>query len=420
MDIINNIQQSKSYLWGLYKTEKHPVSLASGQGASGIMVQLVKEFTDKTRSDIKKWRESMDATDDIDDPRWYLQQDLYDNLLTDGHLAAVINIRKAATMSRRSMVKDAKSGTEIPEQTAYFQTEWWYNMMEYLLDSVFRYYTVMELVDPTTNTWQLIPRRNCVPQTGMIYFEVAGNKGVNYTDPAFAKNVIELKSVSSKYGILNNIIPQLIWKRNAQQVWADFAERFGIPLISAETTRTDKLTIDKIQKGMKNLGQAAQAILPEGTKITIHDSVQKGDPHKVFLEQINLANDEISKNILGGTMVIDNGSSRSQSEVHERTLDEKIAESDRRMIEFFVNGKLIPLLRNWGFKFTDTSVFAFDRTESIGISDHWKIVNEALQSYEIDPDWVSNRFNFPIIGKKKTPTTPEPGKPKAAFSANFQ
>jgi len=260
-----------------------------------------------------------------------------------------------------------------------------------------------------------------VPQTGMVYFEVAGTKGVKYTDPAFAKNVIELKSTGSKYGILNNIIHQLIWKRNAQQVWADFAERFGIPLITAETTRTDKPSLDKIQKAMRNLGQAAQGLLPEGTKITIHDSVQKGDPHKVFLEQINLANDEISKNILGGTMVIDNGSSRSQSEVHERTLDEKIAESDRRMIEFFVNGKLIPLMRTWGFKFTDNSVFCFDRMESISLSEHWKIVSDALQNYEIDPDWVSNRFNFPIIGKKATAATQEPGKPaKAAFSANFQ
>ncbi len=132
----------------------------------------------------------------------------------------------------------------------------------------------------------------------------------------------------------------------------------------------------------------------------------------------------MSKRILGGTMILDDGSSRSQSEVHERQLDEKITEGDRRMIEFFVNDKFIPLLRNWGFAFTDNEVFAFDRTEEISLSDHWKIVNEASENFEIDPDWVAERFNIKIIGKKEAPNPTQqpvkPAKPAKAFTSNFQ
>lgn len=416
--INEKVNTSKSYLWGLFKAESKNAIPFKGVNNSGVIIQqLTKEFTDRARAEIKAWRSAMDAAENPDDPRWNVLQDLFDNLSTDGHLSAVMNIRKSATLSTRFLIKDSKTGKEIADQTALLQTEWFYNMMEHLLGSVFKKYTVMELTDPVTFTWNLIPRRNCSPQKGMVYFEVSGSRGVNYTDPMYARNVIELKSISP-FGILNDIVPQLIWKRNAQQTWADFAERFGIPMVTAETVKTDKKSLDDIEKQLRALGQAAQAILPEGTKIVIHDSVQKGDPHKVFLEQISLANEEISKAIVGGTMISDNGSSKSQSEVHERTLNEKIAESDRRMIEFFVNGKLIPLLRTWGFKFTDTSVFEFDRTESLSMSDHWKIISEALTTYDIDPDWVSKTFNFPILGTKEAKTTP-PQKPKA-FAQNFE
>jgi len=415
---------TKSYLYGLFKAEsKAPMQKGGGGSSSSIVMQLTNEFSDRARADIQKWRDALEAADNPDDPRWSTLQDLYANLLTDGHLTAVINIRKAATLSNRFIVRDAKTGKDVPEQTALLKTEWFYKMMEHLLDSVFFKYTVMELVDPVTMRWELIPRRNCSPQRGLIYLEVAGSKGIPYTDPGFARNILELQSISP-FGLLNNIIPQLIWKRNAQQTWADFSERFGIPLISAETTKTDKTSLDKIEKQVRALGQAAQAILPEGTKITIHDQAQKGDPHKVFLEQITVSNEEVSKAIVGGTMVVDSGSSRSQSEVHERTLDYKIAESDRRMVEFFVNGKLIPLLRTYGFKFTDTSAFEFDRTESLSLSAHWDIVNEALSFYDVDEEWVSTTFNFPITGKKQgVPGALPAGKKlteKAPFTANFQ
>lgn len=414
---------SRSYLFGLFKAESKAPIQRGGGGNSSIITQLTNEFTDRARVEIQKWRDGQQAASSPDDPRWNLLQDLFENLKDDGHLTAVINLRKAATLSSRFIVKDAKTGKEDTEQTALLKTQWFYTMLEQLLDSVYYKYSVFELVDPVTMRWELIPRRNCCPQRGMVYFEVAGTKGVSYTDPAYARNILSIESLSP-FGLLNNIVPQLIWKRNAQQTWADFSERFGIPLISAETTKTDKTSLDKIEQQMRSLGQAAQAILPEGTKIVIHDQVQKGDPHKVFSEQITVTNGEVSKAIVGGTMVVDDGSSRSQSEVHERTLDDKIAESDRRMVEFFVNGKLIPLLRTYGFKFTDTSVFEFDRTESLSLSAHWDIVNEVLTHYEVDEEWISSTFNVPIKGKKQNaPGVLPAGKApaaKATFTENFQ
>jgi hypothetical protein len=395
--------KSQSYLWGLIRKEtKSPTASTSSSKKSGVVAQIISEFKDQTRTNIQKWREAMQAAYDTDDPRWFPLQDLFDNLSTDGHLQALMQIRKAAVTGNRFYIMSA-DGSENEEATQQLQTEWFYNLMEYFLDSIYKKVSVIELFDPANMLWKPVPQRNICPQLQRIYMEVSGNKFINYADPKFQRNLIFTESIHH-YGILNDIIPQLIWKRNAQQVWADLAERFGIPMITAETIATNKKQLDDIEDSLNKLGQAANAVLPEGTKVTIHDGSTKGDPHKIFMEQIKTTNDEMSKDMVGGTMVIDDGSSRSQSEVHERTLDKKIAEKDRRMIEFIVNNKLIPMLRMHGFKFNDKERFVFDRSESLSLKEHWEIVSEAATQFEFDQkgiEWIAKTFNVPVVGKKQ-------------------
>jgi hypothetical protein len=407
--------KTESYLWGLIKKEsKSPVAATKGGSKSGLVTQIISEFKDRTRSNISKWRDAGDLAYNIDDPRWFVLQDLYDNLMSDGHYMALRQIRMAAVTGNRFYIMD-QDGNENDEVTQQLQTEWFYNLMEFWLDSIYRKYSVVELVDPVNMIWKPVPHRNICPQNQRIYFEVGGTQFINYSDPKFQRNMIYVESIHP-YGIMNDIVPQLIWKRNAQQVWADLSEKFGIPLVAAETMHTDKKQLDQIQSALDDMGQAANAILPEGTKITIYDGSTKGDPHKIFMEQIKTTNDEMSKNIVGGTMVIDDGSSRSQSEVHERTLDDKIAEKDRRMIEFTVNNKLIPMLRMHGFKFNDNERFVFDRSESLTLKEHWEIVQGVLTTHEVDEQWISKTFNVPIVSKKQT-STPSSTK---GLSANFQ
>jgi len=388
---------------------------SSKSSKNSIITKLVEEFQDRSRSDITKWRQAIQAAENPEDPRWFLLQDLYDNLMTDGHLMANIDLRKAATLGSRFYIQDA-NGQEDAETTELIQDEWVYNIISMLLDSIFKGYTVVELVntDPENFEFQLIPRRNCCPQLDLIYLEVGGNKSINYADKKFETRVIHIES-AYLFGIINDIVPQLIWKRNAQQVWADFCERFGIPMVTAETMKTDKKEIDLIEDMLSGLGQAAQAVLPEGTKIQIHDASTKGDPHNVFNEQIKTTNSEMSKRLVGGTMLTDDGSSRSQSEVHERSLDYKLAESDRRMIEFMFNKKIIPALRTWGLKIPEGFKFVFDRSEKLSLKEHWEIVNQASAKYEIDQEWIAKTFNIPIKGEKQN----QGFNPSGGISGNF-
>ncbi len=152
---------------------------------------------------------------------------------------------------------------------------------------------------------------------------------------------------------------------------------------------------------LQALGEAATAVLPEGTSLNIQPFTG-GDSFQVYKAQIDALDNEISKAIVGGTMVTDNGSSRSQSEVHERNLDEKLAQADSRLVEFTVNDQLFPILEYWGYGISPkTDYFEFDRGSELTLKEHWDIVNAALQHYEIDQEWVSKTFDIPITGVRE-------------------
>ena len=128
---------------------------------------------------------------------------------------------------------------------------------------------------------------------------------------------------------------------------------------------------------------------------------------------------ELSKAIVGGTMNTDNGSSRSQAEVHERNLDDKIAATDRRMVQFVVNNQLIPMMQFWGWNInSETDKFLFDTSFELTLSEHWNIVNEVMQRYEVEVNWLSKTFNIPIVGERKDNVSDT--EPKGNLSKNFR
>src|SRR5690606_24150430 len=108
---------------------------------------------------------------------------------------------------------------------------------------------------------------------------------------------------------------------NARQVWARCTEKFGDPLLTATSNSSDPTKIKRLETMLRMLGESAMAVLPEGTTLDIKTEARQGDPYNLYLQQAKYNDEQISKRLLGGTMVSDNGSSRSQSEVHERSLN---------------------------------------------------------------------------------------------------
>ena len=82
----------------MFKVEAKATTPPASGKSSGIAVQIIQQFKDRSRAEIKSWQQALDACGNPETPRWALLQDLYDNLRLDGHLTAAISLRKAATL----------------------------------------------------------------------------------------------------------------------------------------------------------------------------------------------------------------------------------------------------------------------------------------------------------------------------------
>lgn len=404
--------------------------ITSSPNAQAITTKIVMEFKDRQRAEIQRWQRAIATATQPDAPRMYELQDMFDNLKADGHYIGDMRVRRAATLCTPFSIIDKNTGKVQDEKTEFFARKWFYDFMKNALDYAVRGYTQLELVDTQMPKFKLIPRRNLVPPKHEILLSVQDSKGIDYT-PEMGRTIVEIGE-EDDLGLMADICGQLIWKRNAQQSWAEFSERFGFPLITATTNKSNAADIANIRKMLAALGEAANAVLPEGTTIDIKPSAT-GDAYLVYDKQIERINAEISKALLSGTMVTDNGSSRSQSEVHERTLDDKVAEDDRRVITFTVNDQIIPMLALWGHDLNpEVDRFRFEPSNQLTLDKLWTMLDGMLNRFDIPMDWISRKFGVPIDAlKAQIPATPiqqqaqpkKPQQPQASiggFTANFR
>lgn len=364
-----------------------------------IFARILNEFADRQRADIKKWRNAVNSAMDPESPKYYPLQDLYDNLRADGHWISQVELRKGSTLANTFNIIDKKSGQPDNDKTLIFKEQWFYDFMDEALDSITKGYTIFELTDFMRPVFEMIPRRNVISAKRQITTEVSNDAGIDYSG-LIGDTIVEVGK-PKQLGLMADLCGLLIWKRNAQQSWAEYSEKFGMPLITATSASSNPQEIRRMEDMLRTLGEAAQAVMPAGTTIDIK-SPTGGDNYQVYDKQIDRINSEISKAVCGGTMVTDNGSSRSQSEVHERNLDNKITARDRRIITFVVNDQLIPILARNGFPLSpDTDRFEFEESYELTLIDLLEVLKWMGDRYEIPTEWISKTFNIPITAVKE-------------------
>ena len=87
------------------------------KNGQNVVTQIIREFKDQTRAEIKKWRNALRMAADIDSPHNYMLQDLYDNLEADGHFIAQVLLRKAATTGYSFCIANKETGKKDDKKT---------------------------------------------------------------------------------------------------------------------------------------------------------------------------------------------------------------------------------------------------------------------------------------------------------------
>lgn len=371
--------------------------------AGAIINRIVQQFQERSRVDIKKWREAMAQAENDRYPKRNLWGRLIKDLDLDAHWSSQVSVRKLFGMSRPFMVVNKKTRAPIPERTAMFEAPWFYELMNTAWDAKFYGTQAAEIQDLFAGNmkWDAIytiPAGHIIPERRQIVAKEGDNVGLYYGDDPyviwFDEDVL--------MGLLCKAAPHIIWIRNCFQSWMEFAEKFGIPMKYVTTNKKDKPTLDRLETMLDKLGSASKAIFPEGTTLDFKEA-ESTDAFEVFDRLIVRSSEHISKLVNGVTMLTDNGSSKSQSEVHLEVF-KKIIDSDCKDFEAMINWSIGPQLAQLGLPFnTETEEWIFDRNEQMSLSALWNIVQGVLKFYEVDVQWLKEKFNIPVTASRTVP-----------------
>lgn len=400
------------------KTNTTPKNKANTDKAKASVV--INDFginirsVDRSRMDLQRWRNALLSAENIVLPTRKLLYDLYADTILDEHLTSVLEQRQLALTNARLVFK--KDGEVQEPIQQIIETEGFETLLVNLLDSRFYGYSLCyadftaknELGEPDPIV-ELVPRAHVVPSRHLVVADPYSNDGVDYTLPPY-NNLYVAAGKPKSLGLISIAAPLVLIKRGDVGDWATFNEVFGQPMRVAYYQTGDPAQKSQLESAMANAGAMSYLVLPDGSKVEFPDINKTGSADTY--ERLQKAMDAgMSKLIVGQTMTTENGSSRSQGEVHER-LAEKIARADRRFILKLLNSRVRALLAAQGFAIDGR--FEFEEEEE-RLSQKDQIANAISVHTKVAPialDWWTERFGYPFdeaeIERRRQMAKPDP------------
>lgn len=356
----------------------------------------------RSRQDINKWRQAVQTAESVYNP--YRRQ-LYEGYLDcwdDTHVKAVINNRKLKTVGKEFAFCNAE-GAELEDYTNLFKNEWFRDFVNYALDSIYWGHSLVELgsiIEDKFEYVSLVKRENVSPEFKTVrkHSSEPPNSGVSYEEPPYKDWHIGIGK-SHDLGLLKSIMPIWIYKKEALAGWSQYTEIFGQPTQILFADFSEDGDREQAEAQLINSGSNRSLILGETDRFE-YAFPSDGAAFKSYEDLCRFCDEQISKIIFGQTMTSDNGSSRSQSEVHER-LSEDYVRADAFFIENIVNTELIPRMRKLGIAIPE-GYFKFDSKERVTTDEQFSRVAELQKYYDVDPEYIEREFNIPVTPKQKS------------------
>ncbi|MDR0559585.1 MAG: DUF935 domain-containing protein, partial [Prevotellaceae bacterium] len=345
--------------------------------------KVIKKQISQTRRDIADWKRAL-LYASASEPKNYLLQDIYNDIATDALLTSQLNNRKEQTISAtfemvgENGIVDEKA-TQQMRSLSVLQ-----DIFSMILDSEWYGYSLVEL---STNEGmyraELINRRNVVPDSGRFYADTSLNNYIEYRDvKEFGKYILEFNS--NHIGLLNKTVPHILFKKFAQSCWSELCEIFGIPPRYIKTDTRDEQMLTRAESMMNEIGAAAFFIIDSTEVFEFAEGVNtNGD---VYSNLINLCNNETSMLISGAIIGQDTKNGNESKEKISIELLNRLVDSDKRMVEVYMNSIVIPAFYRIGWISPTSAKFRFSSVEDT--DKLWTIVKEILPHKNVDNDFI--------------------------------
>lgn len=371
----------------------------------------------RTRQDVSKWNSALTAARKGEDPKRWLLQLLYDEIMIDALLTSQIENRRNKSLSQSFQIED-KKGKINQELTDLLQNKKWVNEInKAILDSKYYGHSVIEFEwtiianEPALKT-TLFDRTNIEPVNGLFFADYTEDKFIKYRDALeYGTWIIEFGDPKDM-GLLNKAIPHVLFKRFAQSCWSELCEIAGIPPRVMKTNTQDVTMVRRAEKMMKDMGAAAWFIIDDNETFEWADA--NNSTGAVYNSLMNFCDNQLSMLTSGAIIGQDtkNGS-RSKDESAQSVLQD-LVDADLSFIEQCWNDIVIPALLNIG-AISGECVYKYSPTEDV--EQLWKIASGLLTHYDIPAEWINDKFNIPVTEKVAAQETENKQKLSADFFA---
>lgn len=141
----------------------------------------------------------------------------------------------------------------------------------------------------------------------------------------------------------------VFFKRNDIKFWLVFLEKWAAPTVKgkvSQATFNDPVARAEALRQLRSFATDTAIVVPDNIEVELMEAARGGSSS---YEEMRASMDAaIAKIVLSQTMTTDNGSSRSQSEVHERVADD-VVKSDADMVCGSFNRGAARWLTEWNF-----------------------------------------------------------------------
>lgn len=216
-----------------------------------------------------------------------------------------------------------------------------------------------------------------------------GVTGYDYSNDEF---ILEFGK-DGDLGLMYCVAQYVIYKRGNFGDWAEWVEIFGRPFVLGKYNSTDVAARDALFQSLTEMGGKPVLAAPKESEIEIIQMTGGGNGDLYNLLR-TACNEEIMITILGETMTTVSGSSRSQSETHADTLNDK-AKTMCRYVQRMLNKKFIPLLIKRGYPVAGGK-FTFPQAKEEVTVDQLSTLSKIMR---IPAKWAHDKFAIPMAEK---------------------
>ncbi|WP_108821059.1 DUF935 family protein [Dysgonomonas sp. Marseille-P4361] len=379
--------------------------------------QTVRKSVSQTVRDIADLRRARELALSAQNPKQYLLQGIYTDIMDDAHLTSQIMNQREQTIAAGFEMQTPDKKLDEKMTAIINELPFMQDLFGQIIDSEYFGYSLVELsVESGVQKATLIDRRNVVPDFGRFYDDYTYDNYIEYRQAKeYGRWLLEFNA--EHLGILNKAVPHALFKKFAQSCWSELCEIYGIPPRVMKTDTRNPDMLDNAEKMMRDIGAAAWFIIDSTEEFEFAQGVStNGD---VYNNLIRLCNNEMSMLVSGAIIGQDTKNGNESKEKVSVDIADNRVQANNRMIENYMNSLVIPALGRIGWIPLTNSKFKFSAAEDL--DKLFDMTVKIMPHKKVSDEWIKEKFGIEVEGDRfETIQATEPTSNKEGKKLNFQ